>query len=70
MALPAHLQRYDGLIDLLVERLLCEIEQEAETKTPDRASTSDPAQISSARSLELRDKNTPTRADAQTSLDR
>ena len=32
MALPAHLQRYDGLIDLIVEQLVREIEQGAETK--------------------------------------
>ena len=34
MALPAHLEKYDGLLDLLVDALVCEIEREAETATP------------------------------------
>jgi hypothetical protein len=34
MALPAHFSQYDGLVDLVVERIVREIEQDAETKTP------------------------------------
>lgn len=33
MTLPAHLARYDSLIDLLVEELVREVEQGAEIKT-------------------------------------
>ena len=40
MALPAHLQRYDGLIDLLVEQLVREIEQGTETE---KAASDEPA---------------------------
>ena len=32
MALPAHLSHYDGLVDLLVEQIVGEID--AQTKTP------------------------------------
>ncbi len=34
MALPNNLARYDGLIDMVVEQLVREIEQVAEMKTP------------------------------------
>jgi hypothetical protein len=33
MTLPAHLQRYDSLIDLIVEQVMREVEQSAEIKT-------------------------------------
>lgn len=38
MALPAHLQRYSGLLDLLVEALVREVGEEA-GETPDRGGT-------------------------------
>jgi hypothetical protein len=33
--LPPHLQRYDGLLDLLVEAIVREMEQEAESAIPE-----------------------------------
>jgi len=34
MALPAHLQRYDGLIDMIAQAIVRELERGTETKTP------------------------------------
>jgi hypothetical protein len=39
MALPTHLQRYDGLIDLLVEQLVREIGEEGLFEAPGRGGT-------------------------------
>lgn len=58
MTLPAHLAKYDGLIDLLVEAIVREIE--ADSQTPEtRKPRARPEQRGSLKGLNSADSNLP-----------
>jgi hypothetical protein len=58
MALPAHLARYDSLLDLLAERLVAEVLEGTDVKTP--AGIHGPAGVCVSTSMDQQPDEYPT----------
>ena len=60
MPLPAHLAKYGGLLDFLVEQFVREVEQGDEMKTPATMASGAGVRTSTAQERQQRENTTPS----------